>query len=126
MKDLTKTKEKLWRELEEITRKNEINAGDLEMLHKLTDTIKNIDKICMLEDGDGGYSNRYRDIRYMHDDDYDRDSSSANRGKHFVRGHYSREDERDTMLYKLGKMMEGATDREREALRECMETLRMI
>ena len=33
-----------------------ISAGDLETIHKLTDTIKNIDKIEMLE-GDDGYSN---------------------------------------------------------------------
>ena len=32
-----------------------LSAGDLETLHKLTDTVKNIDKIEMLED-EGGYS----------------------------------------------------------------------
>ena len=32
-----------------------LSAGDLETLHKLTDTVKNIDKIEMLE-GDEGYS----------------------------------------------------------------------
>ena len=48
-------KEKLCEELEEIARKPEMSAGDLEAAHKLTDTIKNIDKIEMLEE-DGGYS----------------------------------------------------------------------
>ena len=67
---MEKLKEKLWGELEEISRKPELGAGDLELVHKLTDTIKNIDKICMLEGEDGGYS-------------------SANRGRHYVRGHYS-------------------------------------
>ena len=37
-------KEKLCEELEEIARKPEMSAGDLEAAHKLTDTIKNIDK----------------------------------------------------------------------------------
>lgn len=32
-----------------------LSTGDLETLHKLTDTVKNIDKIEMLEE-DGGYS----------------------------------------------------------------------
>ena len=50
---MEKLKEKLWEELEEIARKPEMGAGDLELAHKLTDTIKNIDKICMLEDGEG-------------------------------------------------------------------------
>ena len=39
-------KEKLCEELEEIARKPEMSAGDLEAAHKLTDTIKNIDKIA--------------------------------------------------------------------------------
>ena len=46
-------KEKLCEELEEIARKPEMGAGDLELIHKLTDTVKNIDKIVMLEEGDG-------------------------------------------------------------------------
>lgn len=46
-------KDKLHDELDEISRKPELGAGDLEIIHKLTDTIKNIDKICMLEDGEG-------------------------------------------------------------------------
>ena len=43
-------KEKLCEELDEIARKPEMSAGDLEAAHKLTDTIKNIDKIEMLEE----------------------------------------------------------------------------
>ena len=80
---MEKLKDKLWEELEEIDRKDEIGPGDLELAHKLTDTIKNIDKICMLEEGG----------EYSHDDgmDYGRGSSYANRGKHYVRGHYSRD-----------------------------------
>ena len=43
-------KEKLCEELKEIARKGELGAGDLEIVHKLTDTIKNLDKIEMLEE----------------------------------------------------------------------------
>ena len=56
-------------------------AGDLELVHKLTDTIKNIDKICALEE-DGGYS----EAGDYEGASYGRGSSYANRGKHYVRG----------------------------------------
>ena len=55
MEKLYDLKDKLCEELEEFARKQEMGAGDLEVIHKLTDTIKNIDKICMLEE-EGGYS----------------------------------------------------------------------
>ena len=45
MEYMHELKEKLCEELEEIARKPEMSAGDLEAAHKLTDTIKNIDKI---------------------------------------------------------------------------------
>ncbi len=127
MKELHKIKERLWQELEELARKEDINAGDLEMLHKLTDTVKNIDKICMLEEGDKGYSSRYYpDMRYSRDSGYDRGSSYTNRGEHYVRGHYSREEGRDSIMYRLGEMMEEANDHEREVLRNCMKKLREL
>src|SRR5699024_5510228 len=53
MEYLQKIKDNLCGELEELAMKPEMSAGDLETIHKLTDTIKNIDKIAMLEDGDG-------------------------------------------------------------------------
>ncbi|MEY8313541.1 hypothetical protein AALA61_16645 [Oscillospiraceae bacterium 42-9] len=59
MDKLYDIKEKLCEELEEYARKQELGAGDLEVLHKLTDTIKNIDKIAMLE-GEEGYPSQVR------------------------------------------------------------------
>lgn len=55
-----KIKELLMEELYEYEDKvkksgGKLTTGDLETLHKLTDTVKNIDKIEMLEE-DGGYS----------------------------------------------------------------------
>ena len=55
MEYMHELKDKLCDELEEIARKGELGAGDLEIIHKLTDTIKNIDKIEMMKE-DGGYS----------------------------------------------------------------------
>ena len=55
MKSMKELREMMCEELEDIARKGELGAGDLEIVHKLTDTIKNIDKIDMLE-SEGGYS----------------------------------------------------------------------
>ena len=49
MADMHKLKEMLHKELREYERKGELSAGSLDVIHKITDTIKNIDKIEMLE-----------------------------------------------------------------------------
>ena len=54
MHKLHELKEKLMDELEEYTRKDELSAGDLEIVDKLTHTIKNLCKI--IEDSDQHYS----------------------------------------------------------------------
>lgn len=127
MKALYDLKEKLNDELKEIARKPEMGAGDLELVHKLTDTIKNIDKICALEE-DGGYSqagdmemgyslgNSYRGRKRDSMGRYSRDGYS-NRG-------YSRHDAKEGMMMQLSEMMDStSTEREREAIRRCMEQL---
>ena len=138
MEYMHELKEKLCDELEEIARKPEMGAGDLEIIHKLTDTIKNIDKIDMLEDD--GYSQAgYRD----RGSSYNRGSSYANRGKHYVRGHYSRDgysmegrgnrggysrhDAKEAMMEQMEMLMEQAgSEREREAIRRCMSQLEQV
>ena len=45
MESLHKLKKMMCRELDEISNKGDMSAGDFEAVHKLTDTIKNIDKI---------------------------------------------------------------------------------
>lgn len=137
MKALYDLKEMLSAELEEIARKPEMGAGDLELVHKLTDTIKNIDKICALEE-EGGYSET-GDLEGA----YNRGSSYANRGKHYVRGHYSRDgysmegrgnrggysrhDAKEAMMEQMEMLMEQAgSEREREAIRRCMSQLEQV
>lgn len=118
-------REILCKELDEIARKGELGTGDLEIVHKLTDTIKNIDKIDALEDD--GYSGRYsRDGDWEADirGTYGRGSSYARRGTHYVRGHYSRTDAREHMREKLEDMMRDANDdTTRDAIRRCMEQI---
>lgn len=125
-------KNKLHEELEKIERKSDISAGDLEAAHKLSDTIKNIDKICLLEE-DSEYSEAVDGM------DYGRGSSYANRGKHYVRGHYSRddgygdrrdsrgrysrEDGRSEMMHHLEMAMETANEQDRENIKRWMRQL---
>lgn len=135
MEKLHELKEKLWAELDELADKREMGAGDLEVVHKITDTIKNIDKICMLENGE--YSEAVDGM------DYGRGSSYANRGKHYVRGHYSRDggmdgyssrrrdsrgrysrdDGRSEMMEHLEMAMDTATDQDKETIRRFMRQL---
>ena len=130
MRALHDLKEMLCKELDKIAMKGELTAGGLETAHKLTDTIKNIDKIMMLEE-DGEYSeSRHRDSmgRYtradgmMHHEPYDEYGSSYKR--HYVKGHYSREDGKDRMLHELGEMMEDANEHERRILERAMQEIR--
>lgn len=108
-------------ELDELARKGELGAGDLEIAHKLTATIKNIDKIEMMEDG--GYS-RDGDWQAGMRGAYDRDMSNARRGTHYVRGHYSRDGGIDNMKRQLQEMLDNADDESiRRAIQRCMDTI---
>ena len=133
MKHLEKLKEALCEELDKFGKSGDITVNSLEKIHKLTDTIKNIDKIMMLEE-DSGYSEemygssyargrryakrdsmgRYsRDGGYSEDDDY-----SERRG----RG-YSRDEATDYLMRQLGNMMEDADPKQRETLKKWMREL---
>ena len=108
-------------ELDELARKGELGAGDLEIAHKLTATIKNIDKIEMMEDG--GYS-RDGDWQSGMRGAYDRDMSNARRGTHYVRGHYSRDGGIANMKRQLQEMLDNADDESiRRAIQRCMDTI---
>lgn len=140
MKAMEDLREKLCVELDEIARKPEMGAGDLELAHKLTDTIKNIDKIQCLEE-DGGYS-QDGDWEMEGRGTYGRGVSYANRGRHYVRGHYSRDgrngdyssrrdsrgrysrdDGRGEMMEHLEMAMDSATEQDREDIRRFMKKL---
>ena len=54
MKELFDIREMLCDELSEFAGKQEMGTGELDVIHKLTASIKNIDKIALFESG--GYS----------------------------------------------------------------------
>ena len=134
MKHLEKLKEALCEELDKFAKSGDITVNSLEKIHKLTDTIKNIDKIMMLEE-DGGYSEemyggsyargrRYakRDSmgRYSRDGDYSEDDDYSER--RMGRG-YSRDEATDHLMRQLGNMMEDADPKQRETLKKWMREL---
>lgn len=117
-------KEKLCKELEEIAHKPEMGAGDLEIVHKLTDTIKNIDKIDKLEDGE--YS---QDGGWMARGNYGAGSSYARKrdsmGRYSRRNRmYSRDDAKTHLTEQLEDLMDEAPDdKTRKIIRRCMDQL---
>lgn len=131
MEYMYELKDKLCKELDEIARKPEMGAGDLEIIHKLTDTIKNLDKIEMLED-DGGYSQagdwEIEGRAYNRGNSYarrKRDSMGRySRDGRMMRGGYSRHDAKEAMMDQMEMLMDQAgSEKEREAIRRCMNQL---
>ena len=139
MEYMHKIKKMLCKELEEYGDKKSLSSADVEMIHKLTDTVKNLDKIEMLEQSDEGYSETYP--YYMGGSSYARgrgrnarrDSMgrySSDMGSSYddysearMDRRYSRDDAKDHMMNKLGEMMTSADEEQREILKDAMRKL---
>ncbi len=134
MEKLYELKESLMDGLKQFdtVKEGKLKMGELEALNLLTDTVKNVDKICMLEE-EGDYSEA------IDGDVYGRGSSYANRGKHYVRGHYSRndgmdgrdsfrrysrDDGRSEMMEHLEMALDSATPQDRENIKRFMRELK--
>lgn len=105
MEYIEKIKKMLCKELDEYAMKNKLTMNDLQPVHLMTDIIKNLDKIEMLEgEGEGEYSEargrggRGRSSYAMGGSSYDDDmmySERRGRGRNAKRdsmGRYSSED----------------------------------
>lgn len=105
----------LHEELEEICDRG-VTAEDLETVHLLTDTIKNIHKIESMEEN--GYSR----------DGYSREGRGDYSNGHYVRGHYSNRysmsEGRDKLGERIRKMMESDELSPRD--RECLERAKAL
>ena len=149
-------KDLLCAELEDYAEKGKksgkMSMGDLDSIHKLTDTVKNILKIDMLEDESGysedgaymgegriygtsydygmrrgvGYSYARGRGRYAKRDSMGRYSRDDGYMRRDVRdGGYSREDGKEYMMERIGELMDEAQKpAEKEALRRCMDALK--
>lgn len=146
MKALDDLRDKFCMELEEIARKPEMSAGDLETVHKLTDTIKNIDKICIMDEG-GEYSQAGDwEARGRFGDRYARDGGEGGNSyggrRRDAMGRYSRNGDMDSVSYRSGRrgysrggdmmehvdMMEGMaeTPEQREMVRRFKKQLESV
>jgi hypothetical protein len=152
MEYIEKIKKMLCKELDEYAMKQKLTGGDLDMIWKLTDTVKNLDKIAMLEESEEGYSEARGGMRgrsYMHGSSYDDDmmySERRGRGRNAKRDsmgryssdmgssyddyseermdrRYSRDDAKDHMMNKLGEMMTSADEEQREILKDAMRKI---
>ena len=132
MQTMYELREMLCKELDDLVRKGNLGTGDLDIVHKLTDTIKNIDKIDKLEDE--GYSRGmdYSRSRYSRDGNweadmrgtYGRGSSYERQGTHYVRGHYNRDGGKSAMRRQLQEMLDEAdNDSIRNAIQRCMDAV---
>ena len=122
MEYIEKIKKMLCKELDEYAMKQKLTGGDLDMIWKLTDTVKNLDKIEMLEDKHG-YSERMHDDRYYGGASYDDEYSERRYAKRDSMGRYSSDGAKDHMMSKLGEMMENADPNEREILKDAMRRI---
>ena len=139
MEDLKNIKHNLMNELKDYA-DVEISEKHLNDIHKITDTIKNIYKICMLEEKEDGYSERYyhdggssygrgrgarRDSmgRYSRDSGYSEHDYEEPYEDSHMSHNYSRDDYKDKMMNKLGEMMRSADSEQRRILEKCMKDL---
>ena len=146
MEYIEKIKKMLCKELDEYAMKSKISGSDLDMIWKLTDTVKNLDKISMLEESEGYSEARSgRGRSYMGGSSYDDDmmySERRGRGRNARRDsmgryssdmddysearmdrRYSRDDAKDHLLNKMGEMMSSADEEQREILKDAMRKI---
>lgn len=124
MKHMEKLKKMLCKELDEIAEKGELGSGSLEIIHKLTDTIKNIDKIEMLDED--AQSERGSSYRRSYDGDWEATGRySGRRGRGRDGRYVSRAEARDDMMSMLeDARMSAGDEREKEVIDRAMSTLR--
>lgn len=144
MESFDRLRDMMYRELDEISEKTAFAARDFDSLQKITDIIKNLDKIEMLEgESQAAYDDEHfmrgksRGANYLAESmgrtsrtgewqargEYGRDGSMTS-NRHMVRSHYSRADVKDHMIDQLQSMISNADSEEsRQALERCMTSL---
>ena len=133
---------KLSMSLKELNKTGKLSGAALNELHMVTDTIKNLDKIEMLEE-DGGYSEatdfmgegrmygtsyargRRGNVKRDNMGRYSRGDGYGDVTRRYSRGDgYSYGDGKEDMMEELEEMMQNADGSYREAIRRCMEEIK--
>lgn len=131
MRTIDMLKDTLWRELDEIADKGSLGMAEIEIIDKITHSLKSM---CVIaENEDGGYSSRSyargsyaRDGgSYGHDNGNSMNRGTYARGGSYRRG-YSRADGKEDMIARLEDMMSDTSipAEHRETLRGAMEYMR--
>lgn len=142
MKNMWKLKETLCEQLEEYTSRTKLAGGDLQTVHMLTDTIKNLDKIEMLEDeemGEYSHARRRRDMRGRYsrdggmDDSYAYDGGDSygdgmrgNMGGGNYTRRYSRADGKERMMEILEGMRDGVQGPEKQTVERMIDMVHKL
>lgn len=127
MEVMEELKRMICTELEDIAKKGEMSPGDLEAVYKLIVAKEKLLRIDELEEK-LGYSEDGRRWRYSRDGEPD---SGSSYGRHYVRGHYSRDgrysrDEGKAQLAnQIRDMVDGSdlNQNQKNALRKAIEAL---
>lgn len=126
-KKLEGLKYMLCKEMEEIADKGNLSSGDLDDVYKLSGAAKRL--ACLIEIEDSGSSGRgsydggsYRGRSYDRGGSYDGSYDGGSSGRHYVRGHYSRDNGK--MREHLQRMLNDAQDNEeREKIQRFMDEM---
>lgn len=145
MDSMYKIEEMCCRELDKIAQRGELSSSTLQQAAMLVDTVKDVQTIEAMAEEDPEYS--------QYGGTYDNGVAYANRGRHYVRAHYSRdgggsytrgngqgmggsygrdsrgrysrEGEKEDMMQRMERMMQQSNDpSERQAYERAMEQLR--
>lgn len=145
MRHMENLKETLCADIDELAKKSKLTSSDVETLYKLTDIVKNLDKIKMLEDEgyshggmweariDGAYGmgNSYDGSYARNRDARGRYSSRGNdgggRGGNRGGGSYSYGDAKEDMLDQLEDMMNNSeNERIKNVIKRCADSIKNI
>ena len=147
MHELNQKLKEMLSEYNDKAKKKELSAGDLQIVHVLSDSIKNLDKIEALEDGGYSEATDFMGEGRMYGTSYD-DGKSYARGRRYAKrdsmGRYSRDGSyhdgssyargrrgysrdggvEEDMIEKLEEMMEDAgSEKKRSAIRQCIQKI---
>ena len=128
MRDMYKLREMLCEELEGYAKRGNLSSGDLETVHKLTDTIKNIDKIELLADDGSEYSHarRRRDSMGRYSGTSERYDVGWRTDRYPRDDGYSRTDGKQRIMDILESMIDGVQGTDRQTIERLLEMARKL
>lgn len=123
-----KLREMLCEELEAYAKRGNLSSGDLETVHKLTDTIKNIDKIELLADDGSEYSHarRRRDSMGRYSSTAERYDGGWRTDRYPRDDGYSRTDGKQRIMDILESMIDGVQGTDRQTIERLLEMARKL